>query len=84
MSSIEMNEEHNNQELKKKRRFSRHCLCFALFFPSILLLLLLIIGAVVFTNSGLKLIVWGAEKALPELSIEGLKAASFLNSHYRI
>ncbi|MUK76141.1 translocation/assembly module TamB [Aliivibrio fischeri] len=75
MSSINMNEEHNNQELKKERRFSRHCLCFALFFPSILLLLLLIVGAVVFTNSGLKLIVWGAEKALPELSIEGVEGS---------
>ncbi len=45
------------------------------FFPSILLLLLLIVGAVVFTNSGLKLIVWGAEKALPELSIEGVEGS---------
>lgn len=72
MSSLSVNEEQDKPQLKKKRRFSRYCICLALFVPTIILVILLLVGALVFTNSGLKLIIWGAEKAVPELSIKNI------------
>lgn len=75
MSSLDVNEDQDTKIVIKKRRFSRHCLCLALFLPSIFLVLLLLLGGLVFTNSGLNLIVWGAEKALPQLLIKGVKGS---------
>lgn len=74
MSSLDIKEE-KNQTLKEKHRFSRHCICLALFLPSLLLVVLLLVGGLVFTNTGLNLIVWGAEKALPQLSIKSSKGS---------
>lgn len=76
MSSLEESQEQlNDVKQKKQRRFSRHCICLALFFPMLILLLLLLIGAIVFTNPGLKLLVWGAEKALPSLYIDNVEGS---------
>lgn len=75
MSSLDVNENQDTKIVIKKRRFSRHCLCLALFLPSIFLVLLLLLGGLVFTNSGLNLIVWGAEKALPQLLIKDVKGS---------
>ncbi|PQJ83498.1 autotransporter assembly complex protein TamB [Aliivibrio sifiae] len=73
MSSLDI--EAKKKILKKRHKLSRHCICLALFLPSFLLITLLLIGALVFTNTGLKLIVWGAEKALPQLSIKSTKGS---------
>lgn len=76
MSSLEENQEQViDAKQKKKRRFSRHCICLALFFPMLILVLLLLVGAIVFTNPGLKLLVWGAEKALPSLYIDKVEGS---------
>ncbi|GLR76568.1 autotransporter assembly complex protein TamB [Aliivibrio sifiae] len=74
MSSLDITEDKTNT-LKKKHRLSRHCICLALFFPSFLLIVLLMVGSLVFTNTGLNLIVWAAEKALPQLSIKSTKGS---------
>lgn len=37
---------------------------------SILLLLIALLGFVLFTNLGLNTVLWGAEKALPQLKVE--------------
>ncbi|MEZ9565005.1 translocation/assembly module TamB domain-containing protein [Vibrio artabrorum] len=44
---------------------------------SILLLLIALIGFVLFTNPGLNTVLWGAEKALPQLKVESTKGALF-------
>ncbi|MGF1844834.1 translocation/assembly module TamB [Vibrio clamense] len=44
---------------------------------SLLLLLTLFIAILLFTNSGLKLTVWGAQKALPQLSVESTEGSLF-------
>ena len=76
MSSIEENQDQSiNIKQKKSRRFSRHCICLALFLPMLLLMLLLLVGAIFFTNPGLKLLVWGAEKALPSLYIDKVEGS---------
>ncbi|PMN30127.1 hypothetical protein BCT35_01835 [Vibrio lentus] len=44
---------------------------------SILLLLIALLGFVLFTNPGLNTVLWGAEKALPQLKVESTKGALF-------
>lgn len=44
---------------------------------SLLLLLTLFIAILLFTNSGLKLTIWGVQKALPQLSVESTEGALF-------
>lgn len=76
MSSLEENQEQSSDSKQKKsRRFSRHCVCVALFLPMLLLVLLLLGGAIIFTNPGLKFLVWGAEKALPSLYIDKVEGS---------
>ncbi|MBM7037333.1 autotransporter assembly complex protein TamB [Vibrio ulleungensis] len=41
----------------------------------LVILLVLLIGGLLFTNPGLKTIVWGAQKALPQLSVEDSEGA---------
>ena len=44
---------------------------------SILLLILTLVGLALFTNPGLNAVLWGAEKALPQLKVESTKGALF-------
>jgi len=44
---------------------------------SILLLILTLVGLALFTNPGLNVALWGAEKALPQLKVESTKGALF-------
>ena len=44
---------------------------------SILLLVLTLVGLALFTNPGLNAVLWGAEKALPQLKVESTKGALF-------
>ena len=44
---------------------------------SILLLLIALLGFVLFTNPGLNTVLWGAEKALPQLKVGSTKGALF-------
>ncbi|MGV2841214.1 translocation/assembly module TamB, partial [Vibrio cyclitrophicus] len=44
---------------------------------SILLLLIALLGFVLFTNLGLNTVLWGAEKALPQLKVESTNGALF-------
>ncbi|BCL68474.1 DUF490 domain-containing protein [Vibrio nigripulchritudo] len=41
----------------------------ALFIPCLILVILLLLGALLFTQPGLSLAMWGAQKALPQLSV---------------
>ncbi len=41
----------------------------ALTIPALVLIILLLVGGLLFTNTGLKLALWGAEKALPQLTV---------------
>ncbi|USD64980.1 translocation/assembly module TamB domain-containing protein [Vibrio sp. SCSIO 43136] len=51
------------------RRWAKWFVRFAIAVPSTILLILLLIGGLVLTNPGLKVITWAGQKALPQLSI---------------
>ncbi|MBD1557250.1 translocation/assembly module TamB [Vibrio sp. S9_S30] len=48
---------------------------FALFIPCFVLVLLLLLGGLLFTQTGLNLAMWGAQKALPQLTVEEAEGA---------
>ncbi len=50
---------------------------FSISLLSLVLLLVIFIGTVLFTHPGLKLALWGAEKALPQLKVEEIKGSLF-------
>lgn len=88
MSSIEKEIALQEIQQVKKSKFSRYCLCLAFFLPITILVIMLFIGALVFTNSGLKLALWGVEKAIPALQIENaegslIPAFTLSGIHYR-
>ncbi|MDN3680370.1 translocation/assembly module TamB domain-containing protein [Vibrio tapetis subsp. quintayensis] len=47
----------------------------ALTIPTLILIVLLLLGGLLFTNTGLKLALWGAEKALPQLQVTDVDGA---------
>ncbi|GLQ73472.1 autotransporter assembly complex protein TamB [Vibrio penaeicida] len=48
---------------------------FALFIPCFVLVLLLLLGGLLFTQAGLNLAIWGAQKALPQLTVDEAEGA---------
>ncbi len=64
-----------DSDKNKSGHTGRRCIWLALFFPISMLFICLIVAAIIFTNSGLKLVVWGAEKVIPSLYIEEVQGS---------